>query len=63
MDKAIYGRAPWIPKPLDATELIFSGQHDKQADATEFSALLLDWLQRELADGGSTKKEFPTLLE
>ena len=38
-------------------------KHDQQADATEFSALLLDWLQRELADGGSTRMDVSTLSE
>ncbi|CAE8738575.1 unnamed protein product, partial [Polarella glacialis] len=36
----------------------------EQADATEFSALLLDWLQRELDAGGCAGGDFiPTLFE
>ena len=38
--------------------LSFFAQHLRQADATEFSALLLDWLQRELSASWTSQKVF-----
>ena len=50
-------------KPCLRKSFMDTLKHDQQADATEFSALLLDWLQRELADGGSTRMDVSTLSE
>ncbi|CAE7173488.1 UBP26, partial [Symbiodinium necroappetens] len=49
---------------VDPKDFVTAARVDalEQADATEFSALLLDWLQRELADG-SGGDFVPTLFE
>jgi len=49
---------------VDPKDFVTAARVDalEQADATEFSALLLDWLQRELADG-SGGDFIPTLFE